>query len=127
MDIIATFAVLAAIYVTIRIAVYLREQQTYSHIQWLVGEICNDIAKDHDGFFNYHGDLVKFPDSTIELEFKHMRHYRKAFARQNINLLEASKAYQERGYSHVLNFFGNTVPVKNYVDVTYTGTHRIVS
>lgn len=127
MEIIATLAAIAFVIVVIRFAKYLREQQTYSHIQWLVGEICNDLAKEYDGFFNYHGEIKQFRDSSIELEFKHLRHYSKAFARQNITLMEASEAYQERGYSHVLYFFGNTVPVKNFVDVTYTGTHRIVS
>ena len=57
---------------------------------------------------------------SIELEFKHLRAYRYAFARFDIALEEAHPSLQKQGYSHVLNHRGNQLGVKNWVDITAT-------
>ena len=58
--------------------------------------------------------------STLEFEFRWLPVYQAAFKRRMIKLEEAPKAMQVVGYSHQLRFFGNTIPVKNYVDITET-------
>jgi ABC-type uncharacterized transport system permease subunit len=84
-----------------------------------VANIVSRLIQTTPEFFSQSG-LYTAASSTLEFEFRWLPVYRAAFKRRMIKLEEAPKAMQVVGYSHQLRFFGNTIPVKNYVDITET-------
>lgn len=85
-----------------------------------VRAIVREILEKQQEFFVVGDEPMISTKQLIELEFKHLRAYRYAFARFDIALEEAHPSLQEQGYSHVLNHRGNQLGVKNWVDITAT-------
>uniref|UniRef100_A0AB39CCV2 Uncharacterized protein n=1 Tax=Pseudomonas phage RVTF4 TaxID=3236931 RepID=A0AB39CCV2_9VIRU len=99
---------------------YVRNLRASYRLEQDAHQILTRIIQFHPEFFKINEEPFISTTMLIELEFYKLPAYRHAFARMNVALEEADRRMQEDGFSHVLNYCGNQVGVKNFVDITHT-------
>jgi hypothetical protein len=117
MNIIAVCVLLAAVYFAHRAYANRGRRAEEDRIDREVANIISKISDSAPVFFNPYKPYTA-ASSTLEFEFRWLPVYRAAFKRRMITLEEAPKAMQLIGYSHQLRFLNNTIPVKNYVEIS---------
>lgn len=116
LTLILSLAVIAVLYFALRSYCnrWKRDIEVTRHARGLIDYI-HDC---HPQFWTRSGDITIIDNANIELEFCKLPQYRLAFAEMNVALESASLDQQCAGFSHVLNYYGNQILVKNFVDVT---------